>query len=58
VEISRLFDIHNDKEAKLQIILSLSTRMVSYIQELQGRTERTTLLGCGLVVLLDGWLVT
>ncbi len=55
---SQLFNLNNDKEAKLNIITSLYSAMVSYTQEIRGVVERTTVVGCGLILLLDGWLVT
>jgi hypothetical protein len=58
MEISKSFDIRRDKEAKLSIILSIYSSMVSYSQELRGAVERLTIWGCGLILLLDGWLVT
>jgi hypothetical protein len=46
-----------DEDGKLQIILTIYTQMVTYIQEIRARVERIVIVGSGLIILLDGWFV-
>jgi hypothetical protein len=45
-------------DSMLSIVLTLYVQMVTYIQELRARVERIVVGGSGLIILLDGWLVT
>ena len=58
MNISRSFNFRNDKEAKLRILLTLYSGFHSTSLDLRGSVERLTIWGCGLILLLDGWLVT
>lgn len=58
MNISPTFDLLDDKQAKLKIILALYSAQVSFVQEMRGVVERLIVGAAGLVLLLDGWLVT
>lgn len=58
VKISPSFDLVNDKQAKLSIVLAIYSAQVSFIQEMRGVVERLVVGAAGLVLLLDGWLVS
>lgn len=58
METLKLTDINGKNEIKLNIISSIYSAMVSYTQELRGAVERIIIWGSGLILLLDGWLIT
>ena len=53
-----VFDITNDATAKLQIVLSLYSAMISIAQEIRSAVERIAVLGGSGMLLLCTWLVT
>ena len=58
MKISEQFDLAADKDAKLSLITSNYSAMVSIAQELRRSAERLTIWATGLMLLLAGWLVT
>lgn len=53
-----LINLAQDKNAKLAILSSLYTSMASIAQEIRGTVERLTIWSSGLILAVDGWLIT
>jgi hypothetical protein len=52
------YDLAEDKNAKLVILSSLYSSLASIAQEIRGTTERLTIWSSGLILVVDGWIIT
>ncbi len=57
MKTSDSFDLSGDKDAKLAIITSIYSCLITNSQELRRSAERLTIWGSGLILLLDGWFI-
>lgn len=58
MNVTEQFDLSDDKDAKLTIISSIYSAMISIAQELRRSAERLAIWASGLMLVLAGWLVT
>lgn len=52
------YNLDEDKNAKLVILSSLYASLASIAQEIRGTTERLTIWSSGLILVVDGWIIT
>lgn len=52
------YNLDGDRDAKLVILSSLYASLASVAQEIRGTTERLTIWSSGLILVVDGWIIT
>lgn len=58
MKAAEAFDLADNRDAKLVVVGSMYSAMVSIAQELRSTVERMTVWSTGIVLALDGWIIT